>query len=193
MAQDQTDLYALLERIKHGDQVALSSLYDLTIGKVFSIVLQVTANTALAEETVNDVYLQVWRTAASYQSERAMPLSWLMMLAHSRAIDALRKEATISKPQVEMPEDDIIEDENLQRPVDKVMAVEQQDLLHAALNLLDKQERQLIELAFYRGMSHQELANYTGEPLGTIKTVLRRAQTKLRARLTESFPERLHS
>lgn len=188
MAQDQSDLYALVKRMQQGDQAALEQLYDLTVGKIYSITLHITNHQALAEETVNDVYLQAWRSASSYEPERAAPLSWLMMLTYSRAIDNLRKETNITKQQIDISDEEI-EDVRQVRPLEDALKGEQVNLLRTALNVLDKQQRQLIELAFYHGMSHQELADYTGEPLGTVKTVLRRAQTILRATLNDTFPE----
>jgi RNA polymerase sigma-70 factor (ECF subfamily) len=190
MAQDQAELYPLLANVQQGDAEALGSFYDATVGRVYAIALKVTANPALAEEIVSDVYLQVWRTASQYSAERATPLAWLLMMAHSRAIDALRKESATTKQQVEWHEDLEVEDTQTLNPLEMALAVETSSALQAALLLLDVQQRQWIALAFYRGLSHQDIAEYTGEPLGTVKTVLRRAQAILRAALTDSFPDR---
>lgn len=190
MAHDQAELYPLLVQVQRGDQQALGSFYDATVGRVYAIALNVTANPALAEEIVSDVYLQVWRTASSYRTERATPLAWLLMMAHSRAIDALRKESTTTKQQVELSDDFEAADPDTPNPLDLSLAVEANSALQTALQLLDASQRQLIALAFYRGLSHQEIAEYTGEPLGTIKTQLRRAQAILRAALADSFPDR---
>ncbi len=190
MAHDQADLYPLLEKVRQGDQAALGDFYDATVGRVFTVALKITATHALAEEIVSDVYLQVWREALNYSPERATPLAWLLMMAHSRAIDVLRKEGAATKQQVAFPDDFDAEDATMPTPLDATLAAEQCSTLTAALQLLDAQQRQLIALAFYRGLSHQEIAAYTGEPLGTIKTLLRRAQAILRAALTDSFPDR---
>ena len=190
MAQDQAELYPLLAKIQQGDQKALGGFYDATVGRVFAVALKVTANHALAEEIVSDVFLQVWRGAANYSAERATPLGWVLMMAHSRSIDALRKEAASVKQQVALPDDFEAEDEHTPTPLEISLDMEQGSALQAALQVLDAQQRQLIALAFYRGLSHQEIAAYTGEPLGTVKTLLRRAQAILRAALTDSFPDR---
>ncbi len=190
MAHDQTELYPLLANIQQGDQQALGHFYDATVARVYAIALKITANPALAEEIVSDVYLQVWRAAASYSPERATPLGWLLMMAHSRAIDALRKESATTKQQVELSDDVEVEDSHTPNPLDMLLAVETGSALQGALHLLDAQQRQLIALAFYRGLSHQEIAAHTGEPLGSVKTLLRRAQAILRAALTDSFPDR---
>ncbi|UOG92758.1 MAG: sigma-70 family RNA polymerase sigma factor [Candidatus Thiothrix sulfatifontis] len=190
MAHDQAELYPLLAQVQRGDQQALGNFYDATVGRVYAIALKVTANPALAEEIVSDVYWQVWRAAGSYSAERATPLAWLLMMAHSRAIDALRKESATTKQQVELSDDFEAADPDTPNPLDLTLAVEADSALQTALQLLDAPQRQLIALAFYRGMSHQEIAAHTGEPLGTIKTQLRRAQAILRAALADSFPDR---
>lgn len=190
MAHDQAELYPLLAHIRQGDQQALGSFYDATVSRVFAVALKITANPALAEEIVSDVYLQVWRMADSYVAEKASPLGWVLMMAHSRAIDTLRKEAVTTKQQVALPDDFDAEDVESPTPLDELLGTEQGSTLQAALQLLDAQQRQWLALAFYRGLSHQEIAAHTGEPLGTVKTVLRRAQAILRAALTDTFPER---
>ena len=186
MAQDQGELYALLEKIQRGDQVALGVLYDTTVRRVFAVALKVTANQELAEEIVSDVFMQVWHNASSYSAERATPLGWLLMMAHSRSIDTLRKEGSVTRNQVPMEADYDVQDHAALDPLANTLGVEQGNELAEALKLLDGQQRQMIALAFYRGMSHQEIAEYSGEPLGTVKTILRRAQSILRGALTKS-------
>lgn len=188
MAQDQSHLYSLLERIRQRDQQALGIFYDTTVGRVFAVALKITSSHELAEEIVSDVYMQVWRSATNYDAARASPLSWLLMMAHSRALDALRKEVSSTREQVKMPEQFDTEDTAALTPHDAALDAEQGSELQAAIKLLDMRQRQMIALAFYRGMSHQEIADYTGEPLGTVKTILRRAQSILRAALNDYCP-----
>lgn len=185
---NQTELYALVERMQHSQQEALGRFYDLTVSYVFGLAMRITSNQALAEEIVNDVYLQAWRNRANYQASQATPLAWLMMMTHSRAIDALRREATVTKQQLPMAEDYDAVDERGLSPFDQLLRTEHSEQLAAAFKLLDTQQRHWINLAFYQGMSHQEIADYTGEPLGTVKTVLRRAQAVLRTALTSTYP-----
>lgn len=185
---NQTELYALVERMQHSQQEALGRFYDLTVSYVFGLAMRITSNQALAEEIVNDVYLQAWRNRASYQATQATPLAWLMMMTHSRAIDALRKETTATKQQLPLAEDFDTVDEQCLSPLEQLANIEHTERLAAALKLLDTQQRHWVNLAFYRGMSHQEIADYTGEPLGTVKTVLRRAQAVLRTALTSAYP-----
>lgn len=185
---NQTELYALVERMQHSQQEALGRFYDLTVSYVFGLAMRITSNQALAEEIVNDVYLQAWRNRANYQASQATPLAWLMMMTHSRAIDALRREATVTQQQLPMAEDYDAVDEQGLSPFDQLLRTEHSEQLAVAFKLLDTQQRHWINLAFYQGMSHQEIADYTGEPLGTVKTVLRRAQAVLRTALTSAYP-----
>lgn len=186
MSQDKTDIYALLSLIKAGRQSALETFYEETVNRVFSVALKVTANHNLAEEVVSDVYLQVWRKAHTYDEKKSTPLSWLLMIAYSRSIDAVRSNATTSKYEehydtqcddIEITEED---------PSSVFSNKEQSTFLIQAMQLLNFQQRQLINLAFYRGMSHQEIAKHIGIPLGTVKTNLRRAQEILRVELKKS-------
>lgn len=184
MAQDQAELYVLLEKIQQGDQAALGKFYDVTVGRVFGVALKVTSSHELAEEIVSDVYMQLWRSAASYSTERASPITWVLMMAHSRSIDVLRREGSTTRNQVPLDDNDDIQDTANPDPLDNTLGFQQNNALCEALQLLDGQQRQMITFAFYRGMSHQEIAHYTGEPLGTVKSVLRRAQSILRAALS---------
>ena len=186
MMQKQDELYHLLARIGGGEQEALGIFYDQTVGRVFGLALKITASHELAEEVVSDVYMQVWRSATQYSAERASPLAWLMMLAYSRASYIMRHEASITRHQSPLEEIDWVNADNLSDPLDTTLGLEQDNALNKALKLLDKQQKQMIILAFYRGMSHQEIARYTGKPLGSVKTLLRRAQSILRQALTHS-------
>jgi RNA polymerase sigma-70 factor (ECF subfamily) len=191
MIGEQDELHVLLEKIQWGDQEALGIFYDATVGRVLGIARRVTSSHELAEEVVSDVYMQVWRGASAYTAERATPLGWLLMMARSRAIDTLRREGSMMRNQMPLEEHYDVEDTNTPDPLTNILGVEQCSELGGALKLLDSQQRQMVVLAFYRGMSHQEIAQYTGEPLGTVKTILRRAQSILRGALIKTdFAER---
>jgi RNA polymerase sigma-70 factor (ECF subfamily) len=186
MFQDQSDINTLLGRIQEGKQSALEELYEITVNRVFSVVLKVTSRHEVAEEVVSDVYLQVWRSAHTYDEKKSKPLSWLLMIAYSRAIDAIRSEAV--KAKYEDSYDDYSEEVGStdDDPSIRVLNNEQGGVLSAAIQLLNEQQRHLVNLAFYKGMSHQEIADYTGMPLGTVKSNLRRAQDALRGALNKS-------
>jgi RNA polymerase sigma-70 factor (ECF subfamily) len=194
MALDKTELYSLIESVSQGDREAFSELYDATVSRVFGVVMRITSNKELAEEVVSDAYMQVWRSAVNYDCELASPLTWIIMIARSRALDGLRRERSVTKNQVDMAEDFNAVDETTPEPLLTTLGVEQSSELEVLLQLLDTKERQMIALAFYRGFSHSEIAEYTGEPLGSVKTILRRSQAILRAALikTDFIVERNH-
>ena len=194
MALDKTELCSLIQSVSQGDREAFGELYDATVSRVFGVVMRITSNKELAEEAVSDAYMQVWRTAVNYDRELAAPLTWIIMIARSRALDGLRRERSATKNQVDAIEDYNMVDETTAEPLLATLGVEQNSELEVLLKLLDNTERQMIALAFYRGFSHREIAEYTGEPLGSVKTILRRSQAILRAALikTDFLVERNH-
>lgn len=187
MAKDQTELYRLLKHIADGDQQAFSDFYDATISRTFGVAMRIMANKQLAEEVVGDVYMQVWRTAVNYNTDLAAPMTWLTMIARSRAIDALRKEHSATKNQLPLTEAAEALDEAESGPLMKTLEAEKISTLNELLLRLDATELQMIKLAFFRGMSHSEIATHTGKPLGTVKTVMRRAQAVLRSTWKKAY------
>ena len=186
MALDKTELYSLIESVAQSDREAFSKLYDATVSRVFGVVMRITSNKELAEEVVSDAYMQVWRSAVNYDRELAAPLTWIIMIARSRALDGLRREKSATKNQVMAIDDYPFSDDKTPDPLLSTLGVEQSSELEVLLELLDNKERQMIALAFYRGFSHREIAEYTGEPLGSVKTILRRSQAILRAALIKT-------
>jgi len=186
MAIDQTELYGLIEDVSQGDRGAFGKLYDATVSRVLGVVIRITSSKELAEEVVSDVYMQAWRSAVKYDRELAAPMTWLIMMARSRAIDALRHEHSVTRNQVPAIEGFDSADELGTGPLLNTLGIEQSQELEELLKLLDKKERQMIVLAFYRDFSHSEIAAYTGEPLGSVKTILRRSQAILRAALNKT-------
>lgn len=186
MPQNQEDLHLLLDKIKQEDQQALGELYDATVNRVFGFVLKLTNNRPLTEEIIGDLYMQVWRKASNFDTERATPIAWLLMMARSRAYDALRREQSRTKLQDAIPENFDTEDTTTPNPCTHTLAAEEGTVLQQALTLLNEQQRQMIALAFYRDMTHSEIADYINLPLGTVKTTLRRSQAILRAAMTDN-------
>ncbi len=183
VAVDQDGLVALMEKIKTAEQSAMAEFYDATINRVFGLSMKIVLRSELAEEVVSDVYLQVWRQAKNFNPERASPIGWLLMICRSRALDMLRREKSATRNQYQGDDQHNIcneQDENIEIPLDDIIESEISGRVSAALQLLNKKQRQTITLAFYRDMSHQEIADYTGQPLGTVKSNIRRAQDILR-------------
>jgi RNA polymerase sigma factor (sigma-70 family) len=177
-------LAAWIDAIVDQDERALAALYDATFTRVFGIVKRIVRRTALAEEVVEETYFQVWRQAVRFDPARGLALTWLMAIARSRAIDALRQEARFQHEPVDDENDAQRACEA--RPSDQLLdlARHQADL-HQALMRLGAQPRQLVSLAFFRGLSHEEIAQQTCLPLGTVKSQIRRALSTLRQILGE--------
>jgi RNA polymerase sigma-70 factor (ECF subfamily) len=171
----------LIERVAEGDQSALSALYDSTSRLAYGLVLRVLNDKATAEEVLLDVYMQVWRQAAQYDKRRGTPLAWLLTIARSRAIDRLRSGR--HQEQLQEPLETAERRLHAVTPQDTTVASERQRLVRTALDSLSPEQREVIELAYYMGMSHSEIAARLSQPLGTVKTRTRLGMMKLREKL----------
>jgi RNA polymerase sigma-70 factor, ECF subfamily len=160
------DEAALIERIRSGDETAMADMYDRYSGIVYGVALRVLGDASAAEDVVQEVFLQLWRNPQAFDANRGKLPVWLAVIARNRAIDHLRR-----RP----PEDDIenlpistglnLEDEAAQR-----LAVQK---IRSVFSQLPQEQRRVLEMAFFEGMTHTEIAAKTGEPLGTIKTRIR--------------------
>jgi RNA polymerase sigma-70 factor (ECF subfamily) len=178
-------LAQLIARMAVGDEAALAHFYDLTLARAHALALRITHRHELAEEVCVETYWQLWREADRYDSQRGEPLAWLMVVVRSRALDTLRRlDRAISYAEPEI----FLEAEAcpLGSPLDRVMASERHSALGQALTALTPVQRQMIGLAFYKDLSHQEICDQTGLPLGTVKSHLKRAQNTLRLALCTS-------
>ncbi|MBI1786139.1 MAG: sigma-70 family RNA polymerase sigma factor [Acidobacteria bacterium] len=169
-----------VRRAAAGDQAALGALYDATHHLVYGAALRIVGNTADAEEVTLDVFTQVWKSAASFDGQRGPVISWLMTLTRSRAIDRLRSQAGRSRLEAPLSAFPDVFRSTLPSPES---AWERS--VRAALETLAPDQRELIDLAYYSGYTHSELAVKLGQPLGTIKTRIRAAMTRLRALLVD--------
>jgi RNA polymerase sigma factor (sigma-70 family) len=180
----ELQLTGWIEAVVQRDERALASLYDATMPRVYGIVLRIVHKSALAEEVVEDTFFQVWRQAVRFDCTRGNAWAWLLGMARSRAIDALRREARFRHDSLDHETAPDVPDH---RPAaDELLdtAREHADL-HRALMLLNAQPRQLVAMAFFKGLSHEEIANETSLPLGTVKSQIRRALVNLRQKLGE--------
>jgi RNA polymerase sigma-70 factor, ECF subfamily len=172
-----------------GDTSALSALYDGTVAKVHGLVRAIVHNAADAEEVTCDVYTQVWQTAANFDPSRGCVLSWLLSIARSRALDCLRRHRGKLRvfsepgPSGQAESLDPIEHDS---PETMLGAFQSRSVVRSALEQLSPERRRLICLAFFDDLSHSEIAEVTGLPMGTIKSHLRRAMHSLRSLLYAS-------
>ena len=172
----------LVARIAQGDAAALEVLYDRYVRQCFGLAMRMLGDSALSEEVVQEVFLKVWTNPGSYSSQKGKFASWLLSLVHHRCIDELRRR---SRTEVALEDDETggvlsTEADPGLEPGDQVWVMEQQRAVRDALKKIPQNQRQVLELAYYRGLSHSEIAARLGQPLGTVKTRIRLGMQSLR-------------
>ena len=176
------NLIALIERIALQDTAAMRALYDATSSKLYAVAMRVVSNTTHAEDVLQDAYLNIWRIAGDYKASLSPPMAWMGVVVRSRALDFLRKRSS-EKSLAAADIDDTI-GETLQGdspdPMDASDASEQATALHQCLGKIDAQPRQVLTMAYFKDLSHSELADQFKLPLGTVKTWIRRSLEQLR-------------
>jgi RNA polymerase sigma-70 factor (ECF subfamily) len=170
-----------VQSIAEGDQLALQSLYELTHRIVFTLIMRIVNNRETAEELTLDVFHDVWRRASTYDPANGSVVGWVMNQARSRAIDRLRYEQR--KKRVNNEKDPTRDESEGEDPHDAFNTDEQSRLLRKALDILNPEERQAIEIAFFSELTYQEVAVLLNQPLGTIKSRIRTGLGKLRGAL----------
>jgi RNA polymerase sigma-70 factor (ECF subfamily) len=177
------DLLPLIKTIQQGEQAALGRLYDLTLSKLYGLVLRIVQNPADAEEVICDVYHQIWRSAKQFDATRGNPTQWIMVIARSRALDCYR-ERRQHRNEVHLPEGS---DSYLagQHPDSEHLLQEFQSgtAVHQAIGKLSAVQAELVTMAFFQGLTHQEIAEVKQLPLGTVKSHINRAAATLRKNL----------
>jgi RNA polymerase sigma-70 factor, ECF subfamily len=169
---------ALIERIVQRDQTALAALYDRYAGMLSSVLNRILRDTQAAEEILQDIFFQLWRDPSRFDSARGSLPAWLMVIARNRAISRLRRHNPAAG--------DELTQVVVASPFNIETAAAQNQLLgrvKGALDSLPAEQRAAIELAYFEGMSHSEIAQKTGDPLGTVKTRLRSAVETLKRTL----------
>ena len=184
-ASEQAELQALLLHIADRDESALGRFYDLTLSRIYGLILRVVRNPADAEEVVGDVYLQVWEKACDFRSERGCVLAWLKTLAWSRAVDRQRRGRKYAMevelhPEGTEPAYTQCEGQHAEAAL---LAWSSADAVAKAFQVLSDVQKQILTLAFHQDMSHQDIAQQTGLPLGTVKSHARRGLAALRTAL----------
>lgn len=162
-----------------GDAHALGNLYDRYSRPVYSLALRILQDTSDAEDVVQDVFTQVWRTASSYDAARGAVAAWLLTMARTRAIDRLRARSGRQRHSADAPLADATPDPAA-LPDAQLVTAELAWAVRTALEALPVLQRVALELAFYEGLTHAEIAARLEEPLGTVKTRIRSAMRKLR-------------
>lgn len=171
----------LIRSILEGKSNALGELYDRYGRLVYSLAFQVVGDSATAEEVSQEVFLQIWNKAGTYQAQQGKVITWLTSVARHKAIDSLRrKQARPEGHQVEFDSDD---ESDLVDPigVEEQVVLSQRSLaVRRAISHLPPDQKKALAMAYFKGMTQQEVADAIGEPLGTVKTRIRLAMLKLR-------------
>jgi len=175
----------LVQAISAGDQGALHSLYEQTHRIVFTLVFRITANRETAEEVTVDVFHDVWRKASSYDPRNGSVVGWILNQARSRAIDRIRFEGR--KKRVNPYPNEPVTSEAAADPQQACQLEEQTRILRDPLHVLTPDEREAIEAAFFSELTYEQAAEKLDQPLGTVKTRIRSALSKLRQALGETF------
>jgi len=176
---------ALLEALKRmaaGDHPALATCYDLIGPVVFSLAVRMLRDRAAAEDVSQDIFVQVWRQAGNYDTSRGSPEAWIMMIARTRILDRIRSRGAgvvLKSVGENLPEAPAAED----WPDDLAITREDAANVRQALGELPAEQKQAIEMAFFDGLTHMEIADQTGVPLGTIKTRIRLGLMKIHDQL----------
>jgi RNA polymerase sigma-70 factor (ECF subfamily) len=177
---------AIVARVRARDPGALDEVYQRYSRAVHSLAFRVLRDSAVAEDVTQEVFLKLWRQPESYNPERGALGSWLLSVAHNRAIDVLRRRKV--REEHPLPEShetaDIIADGAID-PSELASLQESADAVRRALTKIPANQREAIEMAFFQGKTHAEISAELGEPLGTAKTRIRLGMRKLRSLLEE--------
>jgi RNA polymerase sigma factor (sigma-70 family) len=193
-------LAALLARVALGDRAAFEAVYRDTGGYLFGVVLRVVQDRGAAEDVLQEVYVKVWRAAGSFDAARSQPLTWLTHVARHGAIDGLRR-ARAEPDTVSLAHDDADGDghDGLDAlpdpgdgPVERLQRAAEAHEVSRCIEVLSPEQQQCLALAYYRGYSHAEAAEHLAQPLGTVKSWVRRGLQALRDCLTRAGIAQAH-
>lgn len=169
----------LLQAVAKGDHKAFENLYQQTSPYLFAIALRMLRNHAWAEEVLHESFLAIWNRAEHYDPALSSPITWLTHIVRNRCIDGLRsRQGRQAEHDVEYDDQQHYSDDGKDK---NEYAAEHAEKLDQCLHHLDSTQRQCISLAYYQGMSHAEIADWTGQPLGSVKSWIRRALDHLKS------------
>jgi len=167
---------ALVTAIRSGDQSAISALYERFSSIEYEVALPVLQDTGAAEDVLQDVFVQLWRKPGAFDASRGNMAAWLAVIARHRAIDALRRR----RPENDIEDFVVAVEPDLASAADRSRSM---DTVRGALQTMPAPQRAALEMAYFEGLTHSEIAEKTGEPLGTIKTRIRTGLLSLRKAL----------
>jgi len=177
------ELLQLIERIQLGEQAALGLLYDRILGKVYGLVLRIVGTPSDAEEVTCDVFHQIWRTAKQFDCKRGNPSQWIMVIARSRALDRYRERRQF-RHEMHLPEgiSSYLASETVE--FSSTQEFEAGSAVQVAISNLSPIQSELVKMAFFQGLTHQEISKIKQMQLGTVKSHINRACAALRKTLS---------
>jgi RNA polymerase sigma factor (sigma-70 family) len=187
MAGPATDksarLTVLLSKVALGDQAAFAQFYEITSSHLYGVALRILRDPPAAEEILQEAYVNVWHHAGSYEAAKSQPLTWLTTIVRNRCLDQLRRReldtVTLTSDDDDAPAYDLPSD--AMTPAEMLIAGAEARSVKDCVDTLDAGPKQAIALAFYQGLSHSELADHLRQPLGTVKSWVRRGLERLKA------------
>jgi RNA polymerase sigma-70 factor, ECF subfamily len=172
------ELTELLAACSLNDQKAFARLYQMTSANLYGVVLRILNREAWADDCLQEAFVKIWNNAESYRSYLAAPMTWMMTIARNQALDQLRRRR---REVIESDSDGFKEEvDPAPLPLDRLDQSDEGGRLKACLDQLNENQRQIIALAYFKGLTHEELAKRTDVPLGTVKTWIRRGLEQLR-------------
>jgi RNA polymerase sigma-70 factor (ECF subfamily) len=176
---------ALLRRVAAGEPAALRQVYDRCAPLALALAARILRSRSEAEEVVQDAFLEAWKRAKSYDARRGTALAWVLSIARSRALDRLRSRGSGDRAAQALQRED---NAPVPLPIESAEQRQARERIQAALAALPAEQRAVLELAYFEGLTQTEIASRTGDPLGTVKTRCRLALEKLAGLLVEAAP-----
>ena len=176
-SREQSELELLLTQISKGDERAMREFYQKTVRLVYGMSHRVISNSQEAEEVALEVFMYVWKNASQYDRELSKPLSWLLMITRTRAIDKVRKSSRTVQIDDSVDQDLVTGSDN---PEDTYIATERRNIMRTAMLQLTDKQKKVMELSYYHQFSHSEISDRVGIPVGSVKSTIRVAMVKLK-------------
>ena len=177
---DRRHLVILLGRVAGGDRASFQDLYQRTSAKLYGTALRILRDEALTRDVLQEAYVKIWQKAADFNPDFASPVTWMATIVRNRALDEIRRTKPVSISAMGEDGDNFDFAAEFDHPLDSRERSEELRRLMSCLGDLDEERRQVVLLAYYRGMSREELSRRFGRPVPTIKTWLHRSLTQLR-------------
>lgn len=178
IAERNEQLKALLAACTLKDRRAFAQLYEMTSAKLYGVILRILVRDTWAQDCLQEAYIKIWNSADSYRPYLAAPTTWMATIARNQALDLLRRRRR--EVQMAEPEKLLKASDSKMMPLERLQQSDEGRRLNDCLEQIKSQQRQVIALAYFKGLTHEELASQTGTPLGTVKTWIRRGLEQLK-------------